>query len=78
MPGAGGGGLGPNGGAAGALGTDRVTCGIENGAPAADADVLGAGWEAGSMNTSETGVSSAFSTPTPTDRNPGPVRTLDW
>lgn len=29
------------------------------------------------MNTSETGVSAAFSTPTPTDRNPGSVRTLD-
>ncbi len=29
------------------------------------------------MNASETGVSLAFSTPTPTDRNPGSVRTLD-
>jgi hypothetical protein len=58
------------------VGTDRATRGIENGAPVADADVLGAGWEAGSMNTDETIVSSAFSTPTPTDRNPGSVRSV--
>ena len=60
-----------------AYGTGRATRGIENGAPAADADVLGAGWEAGSINTSETGVSSAFTPPAPTYRNPGSVRSVE-
>jgi hypothetical protein len=47
----------------------------EDGVPAADEGVLGAGWEASCMNSSATyNVPLELTTPTPTYRNPGSVR----
>lgn len=67
---------GGGGGAGTAAGADCADRGLPgDGVAAAGADVLGAGWEADSMNTSETyNVPLAFTAPTPTNRNPGSVR----
>jgi hypothetical protein len=68
-----GGGGGGAGAAAGAFCTGRGF--PDDGVAGLGAGVLGAGWEADSMNTSATyNVPLAFTTPTPMDWNPGSVR----